>query len=220
MRVNSIVRLHSMCNGGKLGKVVANWINSASYREMIGAVVKKKAPGLTAAATRPTCITMDSTLFCIINTIVACKMAFMATKASNDREDQDSHKPKQAAWETMANYYNDKTNKDLDTISPDAVHELVGCDIPHDYPQKFDALSYCEFKDVSAYINVHYRKARNAKTQKSGSHGGIAAHCQGKIWLIYYDAMLRVDGNMELDCFAFPQLPANIIRTSRHTLLR
>jgi len=75
-------------------------------------------------------------------------------------------------------------------------------------------LKYDELKEVSAYINAHYRRARNAKTQKSGSHGGIAAHCQGKIWLIYYDALLRVDGNMELDSFAFPQLPGEIIRTS------
>jgi len=145
---------------------------------------------------------------------VACKVAFMATKAANDRDDQDSHKPKQVAWETMANYYNDKSNDDLDKISPDAVNDLVGCDVPVDYPAKFDVLNYDELKEVSAYINVHYRKARNAKTQKSGSHGGIASHCQGKIWLIYYDALLRVDGNMELDSFAFPQLPADIVRTS------
>ena len=176
---------------------------------MIAAVVKKKAPGSTAAATKPTCIAMDLTLFHIINTIVACKVAFMATKAANDCDDQDSHKPKQVAWETMANYYNDTSNNDLDIISLDAVNDLVGCDVPVDYPARFDILNYDELKEVSAYINVHYRKARNAKTQKS-----IAAHCQGKIWLIYYDALLRVDGNMELDCFAFPQLPADIVRMS------
>jgi len=181
---------------------------------MVAAVVKKKAPGSTAAATKPACITMDSTLFRVINTIVACKVAFMATKAANDRDDQDSHKPKQVAWETMANYYNDKSNDDLDILSPDAVNDLIGCDVPVNYPASFDILDYDELKEVSAYINVHYRKARNAKTQKSGSHGGIAAHCQGKIWLIYYDALLRVDGNMELDSFAFPQLPNDIVRTS------
>lgn len=213
-KVNNISVPQTMRTGADLGKVVANWINSSGYRDMIAAVVKKKAPGSTAAATKPTCITIESTLFRVINTIVACKVAFMATKAANDRDDQDSHKPKQVAWETMANYYNDISNTDLDIISPDAVNDLVGCDVPVDYPARFDILNYDEIKEVSAYINVHYRKARNAKTQKSGSHGGISAHCQGKIWLMYYDALLRVDGNMELDSFAFPQLPADIIRTS------
>ena len=68
----------------------------------------------------------------------------MATKAANDRKNQDSHKPKQVAWETMANHYNDKTNNNLDKISPDAVNDLVGCDVLVDYPASFDVLNYDE----------------------------------------------------------------------------
>ena len=33
----------------------------------------------------------------------------------------------------QANYYNDKSNDDSDTISLDAVNDLVGCDVHIDY---------------------------------------------------------------------------------------
>ena len=92
-KVNNISVPQSMRTGADLGKVVANWINSTGYREMIATVVKKKAPGSTAAATKPTCITMESTLFCVVNTIFARKVAFMAAdKRSNQLRyhDRDS----------------------------------------------------------------------------------------------------------------------------------
>ena len=106
------------------------------------------------------------------------------------------------------NYYNSSDDNDLlDMISQDAVDALIGCNIPDNYPKRYNPLNYAEFKEVVSFLNVHYRKARNTKTQKSGSHGGIASHCQGKVWLIYYDALLHVEGNTELDVFAFLQLP-------------
>ena len=62
-KVNNISVPQSMRTGADLGKVIANWINSIGYREMVVAVVKKKAPGSTTAATKPTCITTELTLF-------------------------------------------------------------------------------------------------------------------------------------------------------------
>jgi len=140
----------------------------------------------------------------------------MATKAANDCDDQDRHKPKQVAWETMRNYYNNKTNDDLDIISPDAINDLVGCEVSVDYPASFDILNYNELKEVCAYINLHYWKACNAKTQKSGSHGRIAAHCQGKIWLIYYDALLCIDGNWGWIPLPSPNFQAKLFEHQHH----
>ena len=137
--------------------------------------------------------------------------AFKATKETHDHDDQDSHNPNATAWDMMTNYYNEIVNNDLNLISPNVFDELVGKNVPSDYPSKFDKLTSSNFKEVVTYLNVHYRKARNMKTQKSGHHGGIAAHCQGKIWIVYYHALLQVEGNTELGCFAFPELPPDVI---------
>ena len=52
----------------------------------------------------------------------------------------------------MANYYNDDRNEDLNEISPDVAHELVGCNIPTCYPGHFDKLTAGEFKDCVTFI--------------------------------------------------------------------
>jgi hypothetical protein len=78
----------------------------------------------------------------------------------------------------------------------------------------FDVLKSDELEQVLLYINAHYRMARNEKTQKSGHHGNFASYCHGKKWLIYYDTLLKEDGNKDLNCFAFPTLPVGVVRTS------
>ncbi len=85
---------------------------------------------------------------------------------------------------------------------------------PNPNPYSFDALQSGEFEQVVNYINAHYWMEWNEKTQKTGHHGTFASYSHGKKWLIYYDALLKEDGNKDLDCFVFPTLPAVAIRTS------
>ena len=63
-------------------------------------------------------------------------------------------------------------------------------------------------------MKAQYRLARNAKTQVSGCHDGLAAHVKGKMWLLYYDHLLNEEGNMELGTYAFPLLPEGVSQTS------
>lgn len=62
----------------------------------------------------------------VINTINACQVAYKAIKDARDCEDQDSHKPKAAACDSMlmANYYNDGTNEVLNKLLPAGIDAL------------------------------------------------------------------------------------------------
>ena len=213
LRKMNIMILQTKQTGGDLGSVVANWLNSKGLRAAVASEITKKS-GHTPASTKPQCIISDGTIFRVINTIIACQVVYKATKETHDCENQDSHKPKAAAWDSMANYYNDGANEDLNALLPVGIDALVGTNTPEDYPYSFDALQSGEFEQVVNYINAHYRMARNKKTQKTGHHGTFASYSHGKKWLIYYDALLKEDGNKDLDCFVFPTLPAGAIRTS------
>lgn len=199
--------------GTELGSVVANWINSQGVRSSVAAVIQhqQKKP---AAGTKPACATREGTLYRAINTIIACKVAYKSTRANRDRDDQDSHNPKAAAWDSMVHYYNDEANNDLNELLPTGSDALIGANVPHDTSYFFNVLKSGEFEQVVSYINAHYRTACNEKTQRTGNHGGFASYCHGKKWLIYYHALLSEEGNSDLNCFAFPTLPASIIRTS------
>ena len=210
MKDNNIVTPQTMRTNEHLGKVVANHLNSGDITISVAstAAKKKNADGI------PACITqMLGTMIRVINTIIGCQVAYKATKGSNDREDQDTHRPKIAAWETLSQYYN-SDEETLNEISPIVAHKLVGCDIPSDAGHNFDTLNPDEIKEVINYLNAHYRIARNAKTTKTGCHEGLAAHVRGKKWLLYYDYLLQEEPNADLGTFAFPTLPSGVVRTS------
>ena len=114
----------------------------------------------------------------------------------------------------MVRYYNDKGNEDLDDLMPAGSDALIGANVPSDTSFHFDILKSGELEQVVTYINAHYRNACNEKTQKAGTHGSFASYCHEKKWLIYYHALLNKEGNSDLNCYAFPSLPDNIIRTS------
>ena len=63
-------------------------------------------------------------------------------------------------------------------------------------------------------MKAQYRLARNAKTQVSGCHDGLAAHVKGKMWLLYYDHLLKEEDNSELGFYAFPLLLEGVSWTS------
>ena len=124
MKDNNIVIPQTMRTNEHLGKVVANHLNSGNITISVAstAAKKKNADGI------PACITqMLGTMIRVINTIVGCQVAYKATKGSNDREDQDTHRPKIAAWETLSQYYN-SDEETLNEISPTVAHKLVGCE--------------------------------------------------------------------------------------------
>ena len=113
----------------------------------------------------------------------------------------------------MSQYYNSE-EETLSVISPSVIHKLAGLNIPEDVACNFDKLTADEMKEATTYLNAQYRLARNAKTQVSGCHDGIAAHVKGKMWLLYYDHLLNEEGNSELGTYAFPLLPEGVSRTS------
>ena len=213
---NKIQIPQAMRNAAMLGAVVANWLNSTDYRAAIVSVTKKNGGSKKqAAATKPACLLADGTMYRVVNTIISCKKAYMETKANNDREDQDSQKPKQVAWDIMTTYYNDDSNEDLNELSPDGKDDLVGLSVDADIPSDFDrALTSGEFKELVLYLNAHYRTACNSKTTSTGKNSGFSAHCGAKPWLIYYRALLLSNDHQDLGCFGFPVLPEAAVRTS------
>ena len=64
--------MQSLGNAPDLGKNVANHMKAASFKESFKAPLKSKSP-----ATKPSCITEDGTLFCIISTIIQNKECYM-----------------------------------------------------------------------------------------------------------------------------------------------
>jgi len=212
---NNIPIPQNMRNGDQIGKVIANWVNSAEYRESVQDRVSKKAGGKKAAATKPACLELVGTMFRVVNCIISCKAAFMATKATHDREDQDSRNPKQVAWDTMTHYYNDQSNEDLNELLPEGIPSLVGYNIDVCCSYEFDdQLRLADFEELVLYLHAHYRVACNSKTTSTGQHKGFDAHCGGKAWLIYYHALLSHTKHHELGCFAFPALPEAVMQTS------
>jgi hypothetical protein len=122
----------------------------------------------------------NGTLFQAINTIIAFKVAYKATRVNRDLEDQDSHNPKAAAWDTMVNYYNDDSNEDLNELLLAGIDALIGASVPNDCPYNFDVLKSGELEQVIMYIIAQYWIARNEKTQKTGTHGNFSLYCHGK----------------------------------------
>ena len=86
IRDNGVTILQTMCNGADLGKVIANHLSGSSIITAIASTSAKKK----TAASIPVCVVALGTMFCVVNTIIGCKMAYMATKGTNDREDQDT----------------------------------------------------------------------------------------------------------------------------------
>jgi hypothetical protein len=214
MKDNKIAIPQTMRNNTDLGKVVANHLNGDEITIAVASTAAKKKK----AADVPTFITqMMGTMIRLINTIVGCQAAYKATKGTNDREDQDTQKPKAAAWETMTQYYNSEEER-LNEICPSVAYLLVGLGIPDDAGHYYDPLTAIEMKEATEYLNAQYRMARNAKSQKSGCHGGIAAHVNGKKWLLYYDHLLQEEKNADLSTYAFPLLPTNVVRTSTDSI--
>lgn len=101
-----------------------------------------------------------------INTIIACKVAYKATRVNRDCEDQDNHNLKAAAWDTMVNYYNDDSNEDLNELLLAGIDALIGASNPNDCPYNFDVLKSGELEQVIMYIIAQYQIAQNEKTQK------------------------------------------------------
>lgn len=71
---HGVTILQTMHNDTDLGKVVANHLSGSS---IITTVALKQA---ATAAARPVCVVASGTMFCVVNTIIGCKMAYMATK--------------------------------------------------------------------------------------------------------------------------------------------
>ena len=210
MRDNCVAIPHSMRTNNDLGKVVANHLHGSDITIAVASTAAKKKND----ATIPTCITqIVGTMIRVINAIVGCQAAYKATKGTNDREDQDTHRPKIAAWEQLSLYYNSDEEK-LGEISPSVSHKMVGMDIPNDAGCEYDSLNADEMKEVVNYLNAQYRSARNSKSHVSGCHGGLEAHVKGKKWLLYYDYIMKEEGNENLSTFAFPVLPYGVVCTS------
>ena len=210
MKDNGVAIPHTMRTNTDLGKVVANHLHGSDITIAVASTAAKKKND----ATIPTCITqMVGTMIRVINTIVGCQAAYKATKGTNDREDQDTHRPKIAAWEQLSLYYN-SDEEGLGEISPSVSHKMVGMDIPDDAGYEYDSLNADEMKEVVNYLNAQYRSARNSKSHVSGCHAGLEAHVKGKKWLLYYDFIMKEKGNENLGTFAFPVLPTGAVRTS------
>ncbi len=111
----------------------------------------------------------------------------------------------------MTQYYNSEEER-LNEICPSVAYLLVGLGIPDDAGHYYDPLTAIEMKEATEYLNAQYRMARNAKSQKSGYHGGIVVHVNGKKWLLYYDHLLQEEKNADLSTYAFPLLPTNVVR--------
>ena len=210
MKDHGVAIPHTMRNNSELGKVIANHLHGGDITISVASTAAKKKND----ATIPTCLTQIlGTMIRIINTIVGCQAAYKAMKGTNDREDQDTHRPKIAAWEQLSQYYN-SDEEALGEISPAVQHLMVGLDIPNDVGCDYDSLNADEMKEVINYLNAQYRSARNSKSHLSGCHQGLEAHVKGKKWLLYYDHMMKEEGNQNLGTFAFPVLPDAVIRTS------
>ena len=210
MKDNGVAIPHTMRTNTDLGKVVANHLHGSDITIAVASTAAKKKND----ATIPTCITqMVGTMIRVINTIVGCQAAYKATKGTNDREDQDTHRPKIAAWEQLSLYYN-SDEEGLGEILPSVSHKMVGMDIPDDAGYEYDSLNADEMKEVVNYLNAQYRSARNSKSHVSGCHAGLEAHVKGKKWLLYYDFIMKEKGNENLGTFAFPVLPTGAVRTS------
>jgi hypothetical protein len=82
----------------------------------------------------------DGTLFQGINTIIACKVVYKATRANCNHEDHDSNNPKAATWGTMVKCYNDDSNEDLNELLPAGIGTLIGTSVPDDTPYHLDGL--------------------------------------------------------------------------------
>ena len=104
MKANNIKLSQSLRTSSELGKYVANHMKAPDLKDQIKGPMKEK----TAAAVKPSCITKEGTLFRVANTIIQKKEWFIETKGSHDREDQDSRRPKPAAWQLMCEFYNSK----------------------------------------------------------------------------------------------------------------
>jgi hypothetical protein len=71
---NNIPIPQNMRNGDQIGKVIANWVNSAEYLASVQERVSKKAGGKKAAATKPACLELVGTMFRVVNCIISCKV--------------------------------------------------------------------------------------------------------------------------------------------------
>jgi hypothetical protein len=183
-------------------------MKAQDLKDQIKGAIREK----TAAAVKPTCITKDGSLFRVVNTIIQKEEWFIETKGSHDQEDQDSRRPKPAAWQLMCEFYNSK-DVAAEELSPYAKTKLIGFSIEDDVCKDFDNLNHNEFEECVVYLNHHYRIARN-KNVASGHHGSFGGCVGGKVYLLYYHECLAETGDKTLSSCAYPTLQDGICRTS------
>lgn len=208
MKKNAISQPQSMRLVSQLGNVVSNHINAQGYKNNLTASHRRSR----SAATKPTCITKEGTLFRVVNTIAELKDDYKETNSSHDQHDQDTRNPKSLAWERMAEHYN-STAESLKKLSPGGTHALLGHSVPNDVCAEYDELTVDEFKQCAKYIQALYREKRNHKNT-SGNHKPFGHYCDGKKWLLYFHAVLEEVGDRGLQCCAYPELSSDIVRTS------
>jgi hypothetical protein len=148
----------------------------------------------------------------IANTIIQKKEWFIETKGSHDREDQDSRRPKPAAWQLMCEFYNSK-DVAAEELSLNAKTNLIGFSIDDDVCKDYDKLNHSEFEMCVIYLNHHYRIACN-KNAASGYHESFGGCVGGKVYLLYYHECLTKTGDKALSSCAYPTLQDGIRGTS------
>jgi hypothetical protein len=208
MKANNIKLSQSLRKSSELGRNVANHMKAQDLKDQIKGPMKEK----TAAAVKPSCITKEGTLFRVANIIIQKKEWFIETKGSHDWEDQDSRRPKPAAWQLMCEFYN-SNDVAAEELSPHAKNKLIGFSIEDDVCKDYDKLNHSEFEACVIYLNHHYRIARN-KNAASGYHGSFGGCVGGKVYLLYYHECLAETGDKALSSCAYPTLQDGIRRTS------
>jgi len=208
MQKNKITIPHKMRKVGDFGKVVMNHIKAQGYKNNLTAPNRRSR----SAATKPTCIVEEGTLFRVINTITECKEDYIETNNAHDQADQDTRNPKALAWERMAAHYNSNADS-LEKLSPGGAQALLGHSVAADVCAEYDELTPGEFKECANYVKAWYREKRNHKNQ-SGRHKPFGDYCQGKKWLLYFHAVLEEVGDKGLASCAYPELSSEVFRAS------
>ena len=209
MKQNNITSAQNLRSKGDLGKNVANSKKAQGYKNEVKGALQRSS---SSKNKKPECITVEGTLYRVINVIMLNTEDFMNTWDSHDKDDTDTRSPKPVSWQHLHNSYDSKESK-LKVISPSAKDDLLGYSVSGDVAETWDKLTVEELKEVMGWIMGLYRKAMNAKTV-SGFHGNFGVCTQGKPFLLYLYKCLEESGDASLQKCAYPELEDNVKRSS------